>query len=278
MDDLLSDFLAETNESLTELDKALVQLERAPEDQATISLIFRYVHTIKGTCGFLGLPRLERVAHAGEDVLGLLRDAALSPTTGVIDAVLRTLDCIRTIVSGLETTGTEPEGDDTELIEGLRAIARGEAAAEAVRAQDVATTEAAPSAAPAVKAMPAAQISEPEIIPPPAVAANPLPPKPPVSAPPTPRQGETAPDAPQDHAAAAGQTIRVSVDVLEDLMTLVSELVLTRNQLMQISRAQHNAQGRGSRPVTPAEGTHSRYLQPRCNGCLTSPPTCRKAS
>ena len=65
MDDLLVDFLTETNESLAELDVALVRLEQMPDDDATLSQIFRLVHTIKGTCGFLGLPRLERVAHAG---------------------------------------------------------------------------------------------------------------------------------------------------------------------------------------------------------------------
>jgi two-component system, chemotaxis family, sensor kinase CheA len=74
VDDLLSDFLTETNESLAELDVALVTLERTPNDAETLGFIFRLVHTIKGTCGFLGLPRLERVAHAGENVLGKLRD------------------------------------------------------------------------------------------------------------------------------------------------------------------------------------------------------------
>ena len=74
MDDLLADFLTETNENLAELDLALVTLERTPDDAATLALIFRMVHTIKGTCGFLGLPRLERVAHAGESVLGKVRD------------------------------------------------------------------------------------------------------------------------------------------------------------------------------------------------------------
>jgi two-component system chemotaxis sensor kinase CheA len=76
MDDLLAEFLTETNENLAELDTALLRLERAPDDAATISQIFRLVHTIKGTCGFLGLPRLERVAHAAENVL------AVSPPTG----------------------------------------------------------------------------------------------------------------------------------------------------------------------------------------------------
>ena len=77
MDDLLADFLTETNENLAELDVALVKLERTPDDAATLSLIFRMVHTIKGTCGFLGLPRLERVAHAAENVLGKVRDGVL---------------------------------------------------------------------------------------------------------------------------------------------------------------------------------------------------------
>jgi two-component system chemotaxis sensor kinase CheA len=80
MDDLISDFLTETNESIADLDVALLKLERTPTDQATLSLIFRLVHTIKGTCGFLGLPRLERVAHAAENVLGKVRDGVLTAT------------------------------------------------------------------------------------------------------------------------------------------------------------------------------------------------------
>ncbi|MBC7637824.1 MAG: Hpt domain-containing protein, partial [Acetobacteraceae bacterium] len=80
MDDLLVDFLTETNEGLVELDVALVKLERNPADEATLSLIFRLVHTIKGTCGFLALGRLEKVAHAAEDVLGKLRDKQLALT------------------------------------------------------------------------------------------------------------------------------------------------------------------------------------------------------
>ena len=77
MDELLTDFLTEANESLAELDTALLRLERTPDDTATVSQIFRSVHTIKGTCGFLGLPRLERLAHAAENVLGRLRDGTL---------------------------------------------------------------------------------------------------------------------------------------------------------------------------------------------------------
>ena len=77
MDDLLSEFLTETNESLSVLDLELVKLEQNPNDPELLGNIFRLVHTIKGTCGFLGLPRLDRVAHAAENVLGKIRDGEI---------------------------------------------------------------------------------------------------------------------------------------------------------------------------------------------------------
>jgi two-component system chemotaxis sensor kinase CheA len=166
MDDLIAEFLTETNESLAELDLALVKLERTPNDAATLSLIFRLVHTIKGTCGFLGLPRLEHVAHAAENVLGKVRDKELTATTTVVSAVLAALDRIKLIVAGLAATGTEPTGDDAKLVAMLEQAATGFQAEPVVNQQ----------------------------------------------------------------------TIRVAVDVLEELMTLVGELVLTRNQLLQLAR------------------------------------------
>ena len=126
-DELLTEFLIEVNEGLAELDTALVTLERVPDDQPTLALIFRQVHTIKGTCGFLGLPRLERVAHAAEDVLGRLRDGTLAPTAPVIDQVLASLDRIRAIVASLDRTGEEPAGDDAPLLAALGRIAAGDA-------------------------------------------------------------------------------------------------------------------------------------------------------
>jgi len=107
MDDLLSEFLIETSENLAELDLALVKLERNPDDAATLSLIFRMVHTVKGTCGFLGLPRLERVAHAGESVLGKVRDGHLVASVETVGLVLQALDRLREIVRGLAETGQE---------------------------------------------------------------------------------------------------------------------------------------------------------------------------
>ena len=131
MDDLLADFLTETNENLAELDLALVTLERTPDDAATLALIFRMVHTIKGTCGFLGLPRLERVAHAGESVLGKVRDGAITVTPELISLVLTALDRVKAILTGLAVTGTEPDGDDAPLIAALEATAAGKPAPQA---------------------------------------------------------------------------------------------------------------------------------------------------
>ena len=99
-----------------ELDVALLALERTPDDAATLSLIFRMVHTIKGTCGFLGLPRLERVAHAAENVLGQLRDGTMSASPDIVSQILTALDRIKAILAGLSQSGAEPAGDDRELI------------------------------------------------------------------------------------------------------------------------------------------------------------------
>jgi two-component system, chemotaxis family, sensor kinase CheA len=218
MDDLIADFLTETNESIADLDVALVKLERTPDDKDTLSLIFRLVHTIKGTCGFLGLPRLERVAHAGENVLGKVRDGVLTATPDTVTLVLAGLDRIKLIVTGLAATGSEPAGDDGELIDSLNAIAAGEAPKPAVAT--VAVAEPEEVAAPETVAPPVPETAPPSL--------------------PAPAPVQAAPEAPPGEPVATNQTIRVTVDVLEDLMTLVSELVLTRNQLLQLARTQEN--------------------------------------
>src|SRR6266404_9338427 len=129
MDDLLSEFLTEANESISVLDVELVKLEQNPNDPALLGNIFRLVHTVKGTCGFLGLPRLESVAHAGENVLGKVRDGELEVTADAVSLILECLDRIRSIMSDLEATGSEPQGDDSGLIKRLNAFADGGSAA-----------------------------------------------------------------------------------------------------------------------------------------------------
>src|SRR5260221_785417 len=128
MDDLLSEFLTETNESVSMLDVELVKLEQNPNDPALLSNIFRLVHTIKGTCGFLGLPRLESVAHAAENVLGKVRDGELTVSPVAVSLILESLDCIKMIMGALEATEAEPAGDDSHLIARLNLLAGDEAA------------------------------------------------------------------------------------------------------------------------------------------------------
>ena len=89
MDDLLNEFLTETSENMDVLDVELVKLEQNPNDPELLGNIFRLVHTIKGTCGFLGLPRLESVAHAGENILGKIRDGTIEVTPDAVSLVLR---------------------------------------------------------------------------------------------------------------------------------------------------------------------------------------------
>jgi two-component system, chemotaxis family, sensor kinase CheA len=229
MDDLLADFLTETNEGLSDLDVALVKLERTPDDGETLSLIFRLVHTIKGTCGFLGLPRLEHVAHAAENVLGKVRDGVLTVTPDMISLVLKAVDQIKAILAGLAATGGEPAGDDGALIAALNATAAGQPAPE--RTPVPAAVAPKPVEIAAVQQPPTEpQNPEPQPEPMQVVATPPAPPAAPAA----------APDVVQGEPITAQQTIRVTVDVLEDLMTLVSELVLTRNQLLQLARTQEN--------------------------------------
>jgi len=138
MDDLLNEFLTETGESIDVVDVELVKLEQDPNNKEVLDNIFRLVHTIKGTCGFLGLPRLESVAHSAENVLGKFRDGELSVTEDSVTVILESLDRIKEILAGLEATEEEPEGDDSDLISRLDAIAEGEdVAAPAVEADVV---------------------------------------------------------------------------------------------------------------------------------------------
>ena len=114
MEDIIQEFVAETSESLDQLDADLVELEKNPKDSELIANIFRVLHTIKGTSGFLGLDRLGKVAHKGEDVLGLLRDEVLEVTPEYITLILASLDTIKEIIEEIEKTGSEPTGDDSE--------------------------------------------------------------------------------------------------------------------------------------------------------------------
>ncbi|PWC46598.1 chemotaxis protein CheW [Azospirillum sp. TSA6c] len=283
MDDLLSEFLTETNENLSVLDVELVRLEQNPNNPELLSNIFRLVHTIKGTCGFLGLPRLEKVAHASENVLGKFRDGELTINPEAVSLILQALDTIKSLLAVLEATEAEPPGDDLPLIERLNLCAEGKLGGPAPAA---AAAPPPPPTAPAVAASESRPVTMDELealwnstpgpndIPAPAAGtavatrapepaeepaqshdlvvpdAEPAAAK--VPAPVAPMAGasgggnagaaDAGAEAATKESAVAAQTIRVNVDLLENLMTMVSELVLTRNQLLQILRSQKESE------------------------------------
>ncbi len=118
MDDLLREFVTETNESLDVVDVELVRFEQDPNNAKILDNIFRLVHTIKGTCGFIGLPRLEALAHAAETLMGKFRDG-LPATNDAVTLILATIDRIKAILDSLEQHQREPEGNDADLIADL---------------------------------------------------------------------------------------------------------------------------------------------------------------
>src|SRR3954451_8580036 len=141
MDDLLKEFLTETNESLDVVDVELVKFEADPNNTKVLNNIFRLVHTIKGTCGFLGLPRLEALAHAAETLMGKFRDGT-AVTGGAVTLVLSTIDRIKEILADLEQTENEPAGEDRDLIADLEKMSL--AAAAPAKAREVTTGTLSP--------------------------------------------------------------------------------------------------------------------------------------
>src|ERR687885_1471848 len=126
MDDLLREFLTETSEHLDTVDVELVRFEQEPNNETILRNIFRLVHTTKGTCGFLGLPRLEALAHAAETLMGKFRDG-MPVTSEAVSLILATLDRIKEILAELERTAAEPDGADPDLIGALERMAAAKA-------------------------------------------------------------------------------------------------------------------------------------------------------
>ena len=273
MDDLLREFLTETSESLDTVDNQLVRFEQDPNNAKILDNIFRLVHTIKGTCGFLGLPRLEALAHAGETLMGKFRDG-MPVTAEAVTLILSSIDRIKEILGGLEATEAEPQGTDQDLIVQLHQLAERDMEAMSAAAEPVAVAPEVP-VVPAPPVQPAKvqgtltpQVLERELRPGevslddlerafretateviPAhiaeVAASSAPepepePEPRVASPKGPKavtkKTVVEVEATSEGDRVANQSIRVNVDTLEHLMTMVSELVLTRNQLLEISR------------------------------------------
>lgn len=190
MDDLLKDFLQEATEHIHASSSELLRFEKEPGDAAVIASLFRHIHTIKGSSGFLNLPRIARLAHATESLIGPLR-AGATATPAHVSLIFAAVDRLAGLLAEIDGAETEPEGDDSDLLLQI------DAGAASLRAD-----AGVPAAAPAV-----------------AIAA--APPPEPLHAP----------------GARGGESVRVSVDVLDRLMGIVSELVLTRNRLLELAGA-----------------------------------------
>ncbi|MBH1989696.1 MAG: chemotaxis protein CheA [Alphaproteobacteria bacterium] len=235
MDDLLNEFLIETSESLAKLDLELVELEHNPENPEILNSIFRTMHTIKGTCGFVGLPRLEKLAHASENVLVKVRDKLLIINEEVINVVLESIDGVKNIVTKLSETGGEPDGNDDAVIEKLHQVLEQHSHSKSNDSQTtVEEIDFDSIAIPAdLELVSPAEIPAPEIAP----ITNTI-----SSVPPVEKNGDEK-SSPEKTSGMSdqNQTIRVNINTLENLINMVGELVLTRNQLMQLADHSENS-------------------------------------
>jgi two-component system chemotaxis sensor kinase CheA len=293
LDELTNDFLAESRENLDRLDQELVKLESDPTSAELISSIFRTIHTIKGTCGFLGFTRLEKVAHTGENLLSRLRDGKLKLNGEITSGLLAMVDAVRQMLGEIATTGKDGEEDYSDLMQVLTRLQQSWAEAP------LSITEAKPPKKASKAAVPAGNGETPKA-PPQEQAVLTVTPveEPEPSVPDSPQPAVTEAKASPKHRPAPGKiggvlvergharaediafslqeqekgdrrrvgeilvamglakpedvlaaqqilesrtheteadTIRVGVNLLDKLMTLVGELVLARNQLLQFS-------------------------------------------
>ena len=245
MDELTREFLIESQEGLDRMERCLTDLEERPQDAGLIGDIFRSVHTIKGTTGFLGFKRLEKLAHAGENLLGLLRENKLTANRELITGLLQLLDGLRSILKTVEAKDAEGEGDDAALIgclEELQLPAQAEVKHPA-HAKAGARSASAPPAK-AKLAQPAASAPPPEAPVPTTSApahAHPAEAVPAgAPAPIAPVEAEVDPTRQRAQGTAAESTLRVDVTLLNRMMNLVGELVLTRNQVLQATSSDPN--------------------------------------
>src|SRR5215212_8196796 len=129
MDDLIADFVAECREMLEALGGEIVAWEAQPDDRARLDSIFRFVHTVKGNCGFFEFPRLEALSHAAEDALADVRSGRRVPDGQLVSAVLAIIDRIGEMIGAIEAGEDMPAGDDSALILSLEPGAEGSAGA-----------------------------------------------------------------------------------------------------------------------------------------------------
>jgi two-component system, chemotaxis family, sensor kinase CheA len=260
--EIIKEFLVESHENLDQLDRDFVALENEPGARARVAAIFRTIHTIKGTAGFLGFHHLEALTHAGETLLSRVRDGKLVLEAHTTSELLRMVDAVRSMLKHVESSANDGEDAYEELVVSLSQLAEGktpepassrrstsatpaespprvEGAAPTSKQPVVgASSRAAPaSVAPIASVAPAAP--RPSARPPAPVEVLSMAPAqvargtkhsvPPPRPPPAP---EVANQTEPQHSVSEG-SVRVDVGLLDKLMNLVGELVLARNQILQ---------------------------------------------
>jgi two-component system, chemotaxis family, sensor kinase CheA len=222
MNDVTREFLLETHENLAQIDADLVALEIDPAEKQTLARVFRNLHTVKGSAGFLGLVKLQAVAHSAENLLSRLRAGELALNPPIATALLNTIDAIRQVLASIEADETEGSGDYSELVRELDQL------------RETGGVSQAPVAPAPKPVSPPPPTSPPPATPPSVTTVTP--------APPASTHGASIVHEPAEHRASAvsDSSIRVDVGLLDKLMTLVGELVLARNQVMQFSTSQEN--------------------------------------
>lgn len=269
MDDIVKDFLIESRENLDRLDQELIHLESDPSSKELLGSIFRTIHTIKGTCGFLGFARLEKLAHAGESLLACLRDGKVQFNKDIASALLSMVDAVRQMLAAIENSGQDGDEDCAFLIAHLKGL-ESAPATDSPKVFDAVVTASGAESVPPQTTLPRvpAETSVPEedLADPNKLGGLLL------------QRGHVRPEDlkralaqqeigrkrlgeilieqgaahPEDVLAAqhtlesrnpeaAIETIRVGVNLLDRLMNLVGELVLARNQLLQLSNNSRDA-------------------------------------
>lgn len=236
MKEVLKDFLQESYENLDRVDSELIELEEQPDNRELLSSIFRSMHTIKGTCGFFGFDRLEKVTHIGENLLVKLRDGEYSMTEDIATGLLAMVDAVRVMLSEISDHGHDGRKLYTQLINQLSELKdHGKILDKSgiqLPSPSAVKTPVPDSAVPVTSDAPSESENEAEDTGAPVEAAKPV-----VAA--------VKPATARDEKSSANiveASIRVDVPVLDSLMNLVGELVLARNQIVEYVGAHENTQ------------------------------------
>ncbi|HWR14511.1 MAG TPA: chemotaxis protein CheW [Terriglobales bacterium] len=223
MDEIIKEFLVESNDNLDQLDRDLVELEKEPDSSELLARIFRAIHTVKGTSGVLGFGKLESVAHVGESLLSRMRDGKLRLNSKIATGLLKMVDALREVLQSIDSTGGEGDGDYSSVIAQLKQLLESALEERTPLGQILVekTEQAVQEALAAQHAGDGRKLGEILV-----------------------ERGAVSPDIlnealrlQQSEAGShvSGSSIRVDVNLLDKLMNLVGELVLARNQILQFT-------------------------------------------